>query len=331
MRGPRWVFAGLVGLSMLVAFDVSRTVHAGTRACLGTSPTEIGTRGDDVLRGTPGDDVLLGRGGDDRLIGGQGDDRICGGPGSDLGRGGAGMDALAGQRGSDRLFGGSGDDDLKGGRGFDVLDGGLGTDGCALGESLTHCEPAGSRFSCTQVIGFSQTTAWFVAMEEQTAVHDGTWELLSHAGAEISAWAQVDHSFWSEPIRSACATGSLHPDRVILTISGDEGTDWAARIAEAVDATRVHYPNVRSIRLQPVVGGPDHQLCPTDGGYVRASFNHPLIHQTILDLVGVVDATIGADPLVRDCSDYRDGQGHLTSDGSAYQGRKIGVFYMSGG
>jgi acid phosphatase type 7 len=69
--------------------------------CFGSTPTIVGTSGDEVLRGTTGRDVIVGLGGDDVLRGLQGNDLVCGGMGADT---------LWGARGDDSLDGGAGDD-----------------------------------------------------------------------------------------------------------------------------------------------------------------------------------------------------------------------------
>jgi Ca2+-binding RTX toxin-like protein len=51
--------------------------------CLGTTPTIVGTPGDDTLAGTAGRDVINGLQGNDTIDGGVGPDVICGGDGDD--------------------------------------------------------------------------------------------------------------------------------------------------------------------------------------------------------------------------------------------------------
>lgn len=123
--------------------------------CNLTSPTIVGTRGDDTITGTAGDDIILAldgndvinslggndiicAGGDDDTIdGGEGDDIINAGTGNDFVLGGFGFDTINGGSGNDTLNGGedgnvingdTGDDILIGGSGSDILDGGSGND-----------------------------------------------------------------------------------------------------------------------------------------------------------------------------------------------------------
>jgi len=141
-------------LALLISLVAVPTAGAGVPSCGGQPATEIGTGGDDVLRGTAGADVFLGRGGNDRLIGRGGNDLFCGGPGADVAKGGGGDDDLRGQGGNDVLLGGpgddglsggGGDDELDGGDGADDLDGGRGTDDCT-GETLANCETPAEEF-----------------------------------------------------------------------------------------------------------------------------------------------------------------------------------------
>lgn len=187
------------------------------------------------------------------------------------------------------------------------------------------------RFVCTLVIGFSQTRAWFLAMEAGGHVDGDRWQLLWHGGAGIGAWADQDSRYWNEPIVSPCPARSLDPDRVVLTITGNESTPWGQQIAEAVENIRMRYPDVRDIRLQPVVGGPDHEEClrQTHAGgeeVVRASANHPTIDEAIAALAGG-DVRAGADPLVASCSDFRDDLGHLTQEATDRLSTEIAAYY----
>jgi Ca2+-binding RTX toxin-like protein len=80
-------------------------------ANLSATGAEVGTPGDDVLRGQPVvDDAISGFDGNDILFGDSGDDLLDGGTGNDLMDGGPGNDQLIGGPGADRLSGGPGAD-----------------------------------------------------------------------------------------------------------------------------------------------------------------------------------------------------------------------------
>jgi hypothetical protein len=189
----------------------------------------------------------------------------------------------------------------------------------------------GGDFTCTQVIGFSQTRQWFLdAPDFEDVVGSAGWQLLWRGGGEIDLWADPDYRGWLEPIRSPCAAGEEAPDRVVLTISKqvfeDDPDVWARDIRAAVETVRDKYPSVERVVLQPVVGGPGHDECTYQGNPVRASVNHPTIDQAIADVVGG-DVVAGASPEVRTCDDYQDTPGHLTDDADGPIGRAIGEFY----
>ena len=88
--------------------------------CAGVLVNEVGTAGDDKLKGTSKKDGILALGGKDTVKGKKGNDGLCGGPGRDKLRGGPGADDLRGQGGKDLLVGGKGEDDLNGGKGKDT-------------------------------------------------------------------------------------------------------------------------------------------------------------------------------------------------------------------
>jgi Ca2+-binding RTX toxin-like protein len=98
---------------------------------------QLGTRGNDVLRGTAaadlihgllGNDTISGLAGNDELHGDRGNDRLLGGVGNVELQGGAHRDTLLGGPGADLLVGGTGVDRLDGSAGKDVL---IGRDGVA--------------------------------------------------------------------------------------------------------------------------------------------------------------------------------------------------------
>lgn len=182
-------------------------------------------------------------------------------------------------------------------------------------------------FTCTQVIGFSQTRQWYRAFE--TTAADDRWQLVWAPSAVIQYWAMPAFGGWTHRIDSPCRDGSSNPDRVILTISGlldEDPADWASDIRQAIDTVRSKYPDIEQILLQPVVGGPDSTVCFVGGDPVRASVNHPVIVKAIESLVGG-DVDAGAFPEVAACSDYVDAKGHLTSEGAVAVGGEVAGYY----
>jgi hypothetical protein len=187
-----------------------------------------------------------------------------------------------------------------------------------------------------EVIGFSQTQQWYFggAGSDQflTQMPPGGTQLRYQGGASIDLWA--DPTFWPA-LSNSCTTGSASPDRVVLNISAGYSSDvtwWHDQIRLAVTNVRNHYPGVRTIYLQPVVGGPGHARCPAPipQGSVRASFNEPYIGQAIDRLQTEGVGVWGANPLVRTCADYADyDPGHLTDDAKAYISTIVGAFYRN--
>ncbi len=188
--------------------------------------------------------------------------------------------------------------------------------------------PQPSQYTCTQVIGYSQTNQWYSAGFE-SVVNDDRWQEVWWHGAAIDLWADPDYSGWSRPIESPCVSNSDTPDRVLMSISADfhdDPTWWADNITIVIGHIRDKYPSVQQIMLQPVVGGPNHQQCSPNG--VRASQNHPVIDEGIALVVGG-DVIAGFSPEVRTCDDYVDFIGHLSAEGSAAIAVTLGEYYSS--
>lgn len=188
--------------------------------------------------------------------------------------------------------------------------------------------PPSSQFTCTQVIGYSQTAGWYDAGFE-AVVDDDAWQLVWRSGGAIDLWADPDFDGWSRPIESPCVASSNAPDRVLLTISANFQSDpdwWAGHIQTVIGHIRDRFPSAGPILLQPVVGGPSHQVCTPDGE--RASTNHPVIDDGIARVIGG-DIVAGFSPEVRACDDYGDFIGHLTADGYAAAAATIGRAYTT--
>lgn len=189
------------------------------------------------------------------------------------------------------------------------------------------------RATCTEVIGFSQTYQWFYGGPSydafQSRAGDDRWQLRWTDGASIDRWADPSFSGWSAGVGSPCAQNSGHPDRVMLTITGDFQSAvgwWAYEIAATIQNVRAKYPGVSDIVLQPVVGGPNNTQCFIGNAVVRASYNHPVIDFAIA-AVARGDVLRGASPEVGDCSQYADTIGHLNDAGRASVAQQLGEFY----
>ena len=203
-----------------------------------------------------------------------------------------------------------------------------------------------SNFTCTELIGFSQTLMWEETSDFQQRVDDTRWQVRFRSGGDIDVWADPTSDGWHAPVStrcqgagqvtlcSPCAQNSSSPDRVVLTITS-HGYDsdvamWATRIRAAIATIRQEHRQLRQIVLQPVVGGPNHAICPTPANRqgVRASFNHPYIDQAIAIVVrDSPDLVAGISPEVQSCSNYSDDVGHLTTAGRAFVGQAVGQYY----
>jgi hypothetical protein len=209
-------------------------------------------------------------------------------------------------------------------------------------------------FTCTEVLGFSQTGMWFLPppdggggflpiVDPGPGVH---WEIRACAGAGI-AWADPNDACWtSTPWDQPCTQNADNPDRVLLTISIPTGiptlTTWVSDIQTEIANIRAKYSNVRQIILQPVVGGPNGTTCPFQGNAtdpVHASEIAPTIAQAIAQVVAADTSGmvfVGMQPTVRTCADYADDTGHLcwpnfdscgTLNARTPIGQTIGDFY----
>ena len=187
-----------------------------------------------------------------------------------------------------------------------------------------------------EVIGFSQTYQWYFGGPPSydqflTQMPPRSTQLRWRGGASIDAWADPNFGGWTDGVASAsCASGSANPDRIVLTISGEFHSDvawWHDQIAQAVANARARYSGLRTIYLQPVVGGPNHAACYVGGNQVRATYNEPYISQAITRLVNEGVGVWGANPLVQSCSDYADDIGHLADSGRVSVATSVGAFY----
>ena len=105
-----------------------------------STPTIVGTPGNDVLQGTSHSDVIVALTGDDQVFAGGGNDLVCTDGGADLVDGGSGKDFVNGGSGPDTLIGGDGGDTLKGKNGRDRLIGGQGDDLLNGGKKRDRCK-----------------------------------------------------------------------------------------------------------------------------------------------------------------------------------------------
>jgi hypothetical protein len=192
--------------------------------------------------------------------------------------------------------------------------------------------PPGGQYTCTEVVGFSQTAQWSLEVPDfQEAVGDGGWQVRWAPGGAIYYWADPGFSGWDGAADSACANGADAPDRIVLTITSQEyesdSSAFVPWIEGAIEAARSRYPLVAQVVLQPVVGGPGNGSCDQGGVQVRATHNHPLIDAAIAQVVGGA-VVAGPSPEVRTCADYSDSVGHLVDGARGPIGLAIADGYV---
>ncbi|MFT4941083.1 MAG: poly(3-hydroxybutyrate) depolymerase [Paraglaciecola sp.] len=148
-----------------------------------------------------------------------------------------------------------------------------------VGQAVSLLVTTPLNYSCTQVIGFSQTLQWYNGGEIdnvsafERAVDNDKWQLQAKAGATISSWADPESSVWSTAITSLCAEKSIQPDRIVLNISGEYGDvisapiipgdktsgGWVENIEAALKELQRRHPEAHIV-LQTVIGSPDESL-----------------------------------------------------------------------
>ncbi len=201
---------------------------------------------------------------------------------------------------------------------------------------VSQATPSTSMYPCTEVVGFSVTSAWYTSFIASVP-NPQEWQLRWFSGGSIDQWA-AGSSFpgWaSQYLVTHCAQNSTHPDRVLLNISGDYNTDpvwWSAQTLLTMNFINGTYsPGVRQIILQAPVGGPAGSMCPTSDPlsplpWIRATYNWPIVEQAITGLLGG-NVHHGAWTEVASCADYADSTGHLTSSAANQIGASIAAFY----
>jgi len=192
--------------------------------------------------------------------------------------------------------------------------------------------PPGGTFTCTEVVGFSQTAQWSLEVPDfQSAVGDDAWQVRWVPGGAIYFWADPSFSGWDGTAESPCANGADGPDRIVLTITSQDyesdASTFVPWIQDAVDAAESRYPSVTQVVLQPVIGGPGDGSCDQAGTQVRATHNHPLIDAAIAQVVGG-EIVAGPSPEVRTCNDYVDNVGHLVDSARGPIGLTIADAYV---
>jgi hypothetical protein len=192
--------------------------------------------------------------------------------------------------------------------------------------------PGGAR--CTLVLGMSVTANWFLdgGFESLPGIDDAGWELIWESRHDVGLYADPGARPYSDAPASPCGED---PDRVLFQIAAFDWRSPGAVIAElgaSIDNIRAVWPTVRVIELIPIVGGPGSGPChdpdvPDKG--VQASFMNPAMVDAITEVANGADIVAGPDLLVADCAQFRDGPGHLTTEGASYIASVLAKHYGS--
>jgi hypothetical protein len=182
-------------------------------------------------------------------------------------------------------------------------------------------------FTCTQVLGFSQTRNWFRAF--QADLGDSRYQLLQSTNGGLK-WQDPNFAGWDYPLISPCSQNSRDPDRIIDNISWRRDvTDvsfYVREIRDEVATLRDLFPEA-DIVLQAVIGGPNDSTCSG----VHTAIVHPAVETAIAQVVAAdpgLLAPVGPEaPEVARCSYFRDDIGHLIDQQKDPMGRFIASFY----
>jgi hypothetical protein len=189
---------------------------------------------------------------------------------------------------------------------------------------------------CTLVLGFSVTANWYRdgAFEQQPGIQDDAWEVIALGGHDVWVWADPTNPAFAKPPESPCPG---EPNRIVYQVAAKGWRNFAegeiaAALEHSIDNIREHWPTAEVVELIPVVGGPGGQPCPTSstrGGAVDASEMNPLMNELIAHVADGRNVVAGPDLDLADCSQYGDGRGHLTEDGSRYIASVLARYFAS--
>jgi hypothetical protein len=195
---------------------------------------------------------------------------------------------------------------------------------------------AQERFTCTEVLGFSQSLQWYRGTADGRGQPGGRmgrppgdflpgWQARFTGGAAVELWTDSDYPGWTGTSVSESRCEQTKVDRVLFQVSGapKEVDEWVADIRKVVALIQQKYPGVREILLMPVVGAPEGQ-CQN----VRAGSNYPTIVEAISKVAGEGIVRAGAAPVVADCSWFLDRLGHLTADAAAAIKQQLQDHYL---
>ena len=208
-----------------------------------------------------------------------------------------------------------------------------------LALALSGQAGAASSFSCTEVLGFSQSMEWFGGFSLaatrggvpvlQSGVFLPAWQGRFQFGAAVELWRDADYEGWEGRFRNPSRCDRATVDRVLFNVSGAarDLEAWVDDVAAVVEVIRDKYPLARQVVLQPVVGAQ-----PQECQEVRAAQNHPTIVEAIDRVALASDGSIvaGLAPKVTDCGQFSDRLGHLSAAGALSVKESLVEYYSRG-
>lgn len=196
---------------------------------------------------------------------------------------------------------------------------------------------AQAEFSCTEVLGFSQSLQWYTggsrpeggnadrSAELRVDQFLPNWQGRFTFGAAIDRWKDDEYLGWEGVYvsREPCPREEI--DRVVFNVSGSARSidEWVAAIDSVASLVTIKYPAAREVVMQPVVGAPEAKC-----EQVRAAQNHPVIFAAIAVVAERhVHITQGPGPKVATCDEFADQMGHLTEAGAQHIQHDIRVYF----
>ena len=176
---------------------------------------------------------------------------------------------------------------------------------------VMECHTASTeQFSCTEVVGVSVTTDWFMAGFKEMVGSDN-WQLRAQEHAYIELWSNVKSSLWTMNAVSTCPK-KTKPDRVLFTAVNWEyktTEEWETSLLAVIKAIKERHYTVKSIELLTMLRGPKNKSCGDDKTIVDEK-----IDLAIQSMVTAHQGLVVAGPKVEapSCAVFLKGGPHLT-------------------
>jgi hypothetical protein len=179
---------------------------------------------------------------------------------------------------------------------------------------------ASGPFVCSQVTGGKLTEEWFIAGFENV-VDNARWQVKWREDAYVEEWANLQSSFWTAQIDSACASNTTAPDRLVFGVVSFKyktQAEWRTGITQAVNNFKTKYPTVRRIDFVTQIRGPNNMLCPTAPTAGETIVVSPELEGAMSDVAAAFPGFVFVGPKseAMSCSQFVGGGPHLTAAGN---------------